>query len=197
MIVCDCEMSGTDPILHSLVSIGAVDFLEPSRQFYAECRIWDGARIMDEGLAVNGFSKQQISDPTKKPDWEITKEFFDWALAGKNHTIGGQNVSCDIEFLRESARRAHINFPLAFRLFDLHSMCYLHMVERGVVPPVEKGRSDLGSDEIMAYVGIPTEPHPHNALNGALYEAEAFSRLLHHKNLLPQFAQYPIAWKKS
>jgi hypothetical protein len=68
------------------------------------------------------------------------------------------------------------------------------MIERGITPPVEKGRSDLGLEEITTYVGIPTEPHPHLALNGALYEAEAFSRLLHHKNLLPQFSQYPIPW---
>jgi hypothetical protein len=67
MIVCDCEFSGTDPILHSLVSIGAVDFLDPSRQFYAECRIWEGAHVMDEALEVNGFPIRQRKPMEKLP----------------------------------------------------------------------------------------------------------------------------------
>lgn len=150
---------------------------------------------MDGALEVNGFTEKEITDPLKKTEAELVEEFFKWALESENHTIAGQNPSTDVDFLRTAAHRAHINFPLAYRSLDLHSMCYLHITERGVTPPVEKGRSALNSDTIMKYVGIPVEPHPHNALNGALYEAEAFSRLLYSKNLLPEFAKYPIPWK--
>ncbi len=57
---------------------------------------------------------------------------------------------------------------------------------------MKDGKSLLDSDAVMTYVGIPTEPKPHIALNGALWEAEAISRLLYQKNLLSQFEQYPI-----
>ena len=46
----------------------------------------------------------------------------------------------------------------------------------------------------MEYVGIPVEPHPHNALNGAKQSTEAISRLLYDKKLLPEFDKYPIPW---
>ena len=46
------EFSGLDPRKHSIVSIGAVDFENPSRQFYKECRIWHGAEIVPESLAT-------------------------------------------------------------------------------------------------------------------------------------------------
>lgn len=195
MIILDVEATGTHPYKHSLLSIGAVDFNNPERRFYAECRMWAGAHVMDEALEVNGFDKESLTDPAKKSEGEIVKEFFKWLFESKVHTIAGQNPSFDIDFLKAATERNHLDFPLAHRSLDLHSVVYLHMVEHGIVPPVEKGRSALNSDSIMAYVGIPVEPHPHNALNGALYEAEAFSRILYGKNLLSKFAQYPISWK--
>jgi len=39
MIVADIEATGLDPRKHSILSIGAVDFEHPERQFYGECRI--------------------------------------------------------------------------------------------------------------------------------------------------------------
>ena len=195
MIITDCEMSGLEANVHSIVSIGAVDFEEPSRRFYEECRIFYGAHVMDEALAINGFTEKEINDPLKQTEGGLVERFFKWALESKNHTIAGQNPSTDVDFLRTAAHRAHVNFPLAYRSLDLHSMCFLHMTEKGITPPTEKGRSALNSDTIMKYVGIPDEPRPHNALNGALYEAEAFSRLLYNKNLLPEFAKHPIPWK--
>ena len=65
MIIVDVESSGVDPVKHSLLSIGAIDFLNPKNQFYGECRVWDGAHIMDEALAVNGFTKEQITNKKK------------------------------------------------------------------------------------------------------------------------------------
>jgi hypothetical protein len=46
----------------------------------------------------------------------------------------------------------------------------------------------------MEYVGIPVEPHPHVGINGAVWEAEAFSRLFYDKPLFEQFKEYPVPW---
>lgn len=193
MIVVDIEASGTDPYKHSIVSIGALYFTDPAKQFYAECKIWDGAHVMDEALAVNGFTKEQIIDPSKKTEGDITAEFFEWMKDSPDHTTAGQNPSFDRDFLRLAAERAHhTNYPLAYRTIDVHSVCYLHMIERGITPPLKNKRSDLNSGKIMAYVGIPEEPKPHNALMGAKVAAEALSRLLYNKKLLPEFEQFEI-----
>jgi hypothetical protein len=65
-------------------------------------------------------------------------------------------------------------------------------LKQGIEPPLEKQRSALNSDRVMKYVGIPPEPKPHNALNGAKWEAEAFMRLFYDKNLFPEFKEYPV-----
>ncbi|MBP9842806.1 MAG: hypothetical protein KBC62_02260, partial [Candidatus Pacebacteria bacterium] len=66
MLILDIEASGTDYEKHSIVSIGALDLQNPGNRFYGECRIWDGAHVMEDALKVNGFTEAQISDPTKE-----------------------------------------------------------------------------------------------------------------------------------
>lgn len=76
MIVIDVEASGVSPEKNSLVSLGAVDFANPQNRFYEECRIWDGAHIEKGALEVNGFTREQITDPKKKTDREVVTDFW-------------------------------------------------------------------------------------------------------------------------
>jgi len=194
MIVIDVEATGVDEIKHSILSIGALDFDNPENQFYEECRAFDGAHVMDEALVINGFAQEQVFDKSKQTDADLVRHFIEWTKTVKEHTFAGQNPSFDRDFIHRAADRYHLEWPFAFRSIDQHSVCYTHMVKRGIVPPVSHGRSDLNSDKIMQYVGIPAEPHPHNALNGAKVAAEALSRLLYDKKFLPEFKNNSIPW---
>jgi nucleotide-binding universal stress UspA family protein len=51
MLVIDVESTGLDPQRHALVSIGALDFLNPDDHFYRECRMWQGAAF-DRALLI-------------------------------------------------------------------------------------------------------------------------------------------------
>lgn len=53
MIIVDVEASGTEHDKHSIVSIGAIDFDNPSNRFYQECRMW-------EAEDVRGTSSQLV-----------------------------------------------------------------------------------------------------------------------------------------
>jgi DNA polymerase III epsilon subunit-like protein len=196
MIVVDVEASGTEYHKHSIVSVGALDFDNPTNQFYDECRIWDGAHIMPEALEVNGFTKDEITDETKKPEGELIRAFIAWGNDVPEHTLAGQNVSFDRDFLKAAAGRVHIDWPYAYRTLDTHTLCYMHMIKRGLNIPTVNRRSALDLDAVLNYVGIPAEPSPHNALTGALSHAEVISRLLYDKKMLPEFAQFDIPWKK-
>lgn len=196
MIIVDVEASGTDQNKDSLLSIGAFDFDNPENKFYGECKIWLGAHINDDALTVNGFTKEQAIDESKQSDIELVRAFIEWSKTCHEHTFAGQNPSFDRDFIHSSALRGHLDWPFAFRTIDQHSLCFMHMTKRGVTPPVSNNRTDLNSDKIMEYVGIPTEPHPHNALNGAKVAGEAISRLLYDKKLLPEFDKYPLPWLK-
>jgi len=196
MIAVDVEASGTEYHKHSIVSIGALDFDNPDNQFYDECRIWEGAHIMDGALKVNGFTEEEITDPSKKSEQEVIAAFLAWSEDIADRTLAGQNVSFDRDFLKAAAGRAGLNLDLAYRTIDTHSLCWMHMVKRGLEPPVdtENRRSALDLDAVLNYVGIPVEPTPHNALTGALSHAEVISRLLYGKKLLPEFRDYDMPW---
>lgn len=196
MLVIDIEASGVDARKHSIVSVGAVDFEHPERRFYGECRVWDGAHIMEDALAVNGFTEAQITDSNKMSEAELVRQFLEWSQYLSDRTLTGQNVSFDRDMLRAAADRADLSWDLAHRTLDTHTMCFMHMVTRGLPPPIDAQhrRSSLNLDAVLNYCGIPDEPEPHNALTGALCHAEVASRLLYGKALLPEFSHYPIPW---
>lgn len=198
MIVLDVEASGVNYEKHSIVSVGAIDFSNPKRQMYEECRIWDGAHIDDEALAVCGFSREEVTDPNKQPEADLVHKFVAFAQEAKDRTLAGQNVSFDRDSLKAAAGRAgHTDWPFAYRTIDTHTLAWMHMVKRGLTPPVDPvhKRSALNLDAVLNYCGIPEEPTPHNALTGAKSHAEVISRLLYDKKLLPEFEQYEIPWQ--
>jgi len=198
MLIVDVEASGTDYKKHSIVSVGALDFANPQNRFYEECRIWDGAHIMDEALLVNGFTKKQITDAKKPSESDLSHSFLHWSESVPERTLAAQNVSFDRDFLKAAAERAgHTNWPFSYRTIDIHSIAYMHMIERGLQPPVDpvKKHSALDLDQVLLYCGIPMEPAPHNALTGALSHAEVVSRLLYGRKLLPEFTEFEIPWK--
>ena len=196
MIVIDIEASGVDYGKSSIVSLGALELERPERRIYEECRVWDGAHINEDALAVNGFTREQLTDPKKQSEADLVHKFKAWALEADDRTFAGQNVSFDRDFLKYAAERAgHTDWPFAHRTIDTHTLCYMHMVKRGVTPPHENNRSALNLDAVLVYCGIPAEPEPHNALTGALCHAEVISRLLYDKKLLPEFEQFAIPWQ--
>lgn len=196
MIVLDIEASGTDYQKHSIVSIGALDFENPNNQFYDECRVWAGAHIDEGALEVNGFTEEELNDPSKKTEAEVVAAFIGWTRELSDITILGQNPSFDRDFLRAACIRAGFDFPFPHRTVDTHTLAYMHMVKRGMRPPFDslKRRSALNLDAVLNYTGIPEEPSPHNALTGAMSHAEVASRLLYDRGLLPEFEVYPVPW---
>ena len=197
MLVIDVEASGTEAHKHSIVSVGALDLANPTNRFYEECSVWDGAHIMDEALAVNGFTKEQITDPKKQSEADLVHAFMHWSESLEERTFAGQNVSFDRDFIKYAAQRVgHTDWPFAFRTIDTHTLAYMHMIQKGIQPPVVHKRSALDLDAVLNYCGIPEEPYPHNALTGALSHAEVISRLLYCRKLLPEFNQFEIPWRK-
>lgn len=196
MLVLDTESSGLRADLHSILSIGAIDFRNPDNRFYGECRIWDGAEIMDDALAVNGFTYEQAIDATKQTETELVAAFLDWSETLPERTLVAQNVAFDRIMLETAARRGGLNWNLAHRTVDIHTLAWMHMTKANGVPPVDEThrRSSLNSKTVLNYCGLPKEPDPHNALTGALWHAEVTSRLLYDKKLLPEFEQFDIPW---
>lgn len=196
MLVLDVEASGTEYTKHSIVSLGALDFDSPKSRFYEECQIWEGAHIMPEALAVNGYTEEEITDKAKQTEGELVRTFLEWSQHINDRTLAGQNVSFDRDFVKAAALREGLSWDLAYRTIDTHTLCWMHIVKSGKKPPIDPQhrRSALDLDAVLNYCGIPKEPEPHNALTGALSHAEVVSRLLYDRKLLPEFESYDIPW---
>ena len=192
MIVVDVETTGTNPKIHSIVSVGAVDFAQPDRQFYRECRIFDGAQVEAAALAVNGFTLEQVTDANKQSLEQTIAEFIAWCSPVANRTLAGHNTAFDHDFLQSSAERYNLAYRFGYRVLDLHSFCWMHMARCGQTQLTRNGLSSLGSDAILRYTGLPEEPKPHNGLVGAKMEAEAFCRLAYGRPLLDEFKIHPL-----
>jgi DNA polymerase-3 subunit epsilon len=197
MIILDVEASGLNPEKHSILSIGALEFERPDNRFYGECRVWDNAHIQDEALKVNGFSREDATNSAKQPESELVIAFLEWTTMIEDRTLVGQNPAVlDRPIIEAAAHRAGREVRLAHRTIDTHSVAYTHYVLHGKNIPFDrqKNHSALDLDTILRYVGLPPEPRPHNALTGALLEAEALSRLFYNKALLEEYQQYRIPW---
>lgn len=192
MIVVDGEFSGLDPNTHAILSLGAIDMNDPSREFYGECQLPDWATTDPIAMQINGFSDEEIHDETKKTLGELAQEFIAWADAAQDRTLAGQNVWNDWAMLNAAFQRNEIDWDLGHRILDLHSVVYAHMMANNKEIPVANNMSAVNSHYICEYVGLPNEVDPHNALTGAKWEAEAFSRLFYGKNLLEEFVKYPV-----
>jgi hypothetical protein len=194
MIVYDVETTGLNPEKHSLTSIGAVNFDNPSDRFYMECRIWDGADVSPEALKVNGLTEAQLHDPTKVTEEEMLSSFLYWIADKPDVILAGQNVHFDRNMTNAALNRYsyHKGFQFSQRIFDQHTLVMYMLMTSNFPVPLYKFSSGLNSDVIMRYVGLPPEPKPHIAINGAVWEYEALYRLIYLKPSLPQFEQYPL-----
>ncbi|MDB5265156.1 MAG: polymerase 3-5 exonuclease subunit [Parcubacteria group bacterium] len=196
MIVLDVESTGLVAERHSILSLGALDLDDPTNQFYDECRVWDGAEIEDEALAINGFSREEATDSSRKSEADLIQAFVAWATdRPQEHTLSAQNPSMDLEFVQAACKRAGIECPFAKRTIDIHTVVWLHMRMNGVEPPTNKKRSAINLDYALKYVGLPEEPKPHNALTGAYSHAEVLSRIAYNQKLLPDYESYDIPWE--
>lgn len=192
MVIVDIETTGLDPAKHSILSIGAVDFLDPTNRFYGECRMADGSECTSEALAINGFSLEQITDSKKQSVAQLVTNFFTWLDPIKNKTFAGQNVWFDRDFIAAACRQHNLPHKIDKRLVDLHAVCYAKFVETGQAIPLREGYSGLTTDTILSFVGLDKRPGTHNALDDALLEAESFSRLIRGKALLSQYHSFPL-----
>jgi DNA polymerase III epsilon subunit-like protein len=132
---------------------------------------------------------REASKPSEK---ELVASFITWTQSIGDITFAGENPSFDRDFLRSACFRYKFDWPFAYRTIDLHSIGYAHLMGAGKDIPTKNRHTDLGLDKILAMLGLPTNPLPHNALRDAVLEAESYSRLVSGQSLIPEFAVYPV-----
>lgn len=181
MIVVDVETGGLNPTLNPLLSIGAVDYDNPMNRFYGMCHPRSRFLIEESALEINGLKKEDLlKHPTSTK--ELLESFFAWvnSTSREYKMLAGENPSFDRDFIDINARLSGLVSPFGHRTVDLHTLAYTKLYAK------------INADGIYKRLGMPEEPRPHHAMNGALWEAEAFSRILQQKSIIEQFSDIPI-----
>jgi DNA polymerase III epsilon subunit-like protein len=181
ILVVDVETTGLQAREHSLLEIAAVwltgggGAASVGEVFHRECRIWPGAAIDPEALRINGASYERCRDPKLPSEGEVVLEFLQW-VGDEPVLLAGLNPSLDRAFIRSAywRRTGRTLETFSFRNLDLHSLVVSYALARGEPVP-SRG---FQTDEIYAVLGLPAEPKPHIAINGARKEAEALRMLL-------------------
>lgn len=193
MIVVDVETTGVVPGKSGIVSVGAIEFEHPHNQFYIECRVGPKTLVDPYALKVNGFNEEQIRDPAKPSQTQAMRQFADWTKPIADKTLAGHNTAFDIRMLRAAFQVARLELTLFYSAIDMHNLVYAQMKRTDYPIPINRfGAFSAKADHVYPYVGLPSEPQPHNGLTGAKMEAEAMCRLLHGRSLLPEFTEYPL-----
>lgn len=200
MIVLDTETTGMDPDVHALISVGAVELKvqqgkveSVDNEFYGECRVWEGAHIMEEALEVNNFTREDIEDESKQSLEILMQALMEWVGKCEEQTVAGIHVGYfDLRFLEASCKRVGVNFPLAKRTIDLHTIVYSDLQRRGEEVPLKNNHSGIDSRFIYDYVGLEGIEVPHNAMQDAKLEAESLARLWGGKGLYEEYNDYVV-----
>jgi len=191
MLVIDIETTGVDYNRHSAISIGALEFENPSNAFYIEFKPWLGAEIDPEALDINGLNINNIVLTHN----DGLSRFNEWVLELKERTPVGQNIGqFDMRFLFTSYNKAGFHWPFGHRVIDLHSIIYYENLKLRRKTPIDDSTrcSALSSKKIFEFAGLPPEPKPHNSLTGAKMVAEVMSRIIYGNILFEEFKKYGI-----
>jgi DNA polymerase III epsilon subunit-like protein len=206
MIIFDIETSGLDFLENGIVSIGALCFDSPERQFYGECRIDNDDLFTEEALKINGFSKEEISDKIKQTQGELISKFFQWVDEQEIKILAGHNVGFfDLNFLKTKAKKYSIDIKTRYRSFDLCSIAqliYFQINKKFLLDDYKENAMSLS--EVLKFCGIEDERVEikngevikqgkfHNALEDCKLEAECFSRLIHGKSLFFEYNKFKM-----
>lgn len=188
MIVVDVETTGLDAKRNAIISIGALDFSNPENQFYGECGVDKGVEIDPVALKINGFRMEDLLN-NRKVLKELAIEFIGWSLSVSDKVLGGYYTHFDQSFLLETVKKYKLGWPFSIHVIDIQGLFYAEMLKNGLL---HNHTNQYTLDHILRFVGLPPEPQPHNALTGAKVTAEAISRLVLGKGLLPEFEKYPV-----
>jgi len=199
MIALDIESSGVDMARCGIWQIGAIEIGNPKNQFIQEARIDDEDEIYDSPSAkktvfeVTGKDEKYFRDKKKQSQKQLLKNFFAWCSKIRPDTLVSHHPQFDFAFIELKAIKYGLEMPFSYRAFDLHTIAQLKYFEKNGNFLLEDGKSKMGLSRMFEMCGMKDERGTsHNALQDAKLAAECFSRLVYGKNLLSEFAKFPV-----
>ena len=173
----DTETGGIDPAINSLLSLACVVWEEGEIKASREMLINDGVlNVTEKALEINGIDLDEHKKKAVTPA-KAVQEFDSFLQAhftsDEKITLGGHNITFDVNFLNTFLTKNGYNFQRRFshRTVDTSSILfYLYLT--GKIK-----RKIVSSQDAFEYFGITVEGR-HTALGDVIATAELFSKLI-------------------
>jgi DNA polymerase III epsilon subunit-like protein len=182
LLVLDTETSGTDPQVHSLLTIGALVWDDGTFGDEIELRVVEREMVIDaEAMAINRIN----IDLHRRGGIEPRLAATELSSFVRRHFFGphgpdpavlcGHNIAFDIGFLKRLFNLAEIRYDLYFshRALDTASVLRFLALARRIPPDL------VSSSKAFAHFGIQfSHDTRHTALGDARATAELLNRLI-------------------
>lgn len=168
LVVIDLETSGLNPVEHGILEIGAVK-LATGEEFECRCRLGEEFKYDPRVYPVNHIGESEARDERFMSETAAVSELLMWLGSGPKWMQGGSYPQFDLGFLHQVALESALILPMGRQLLDLATVAVTYCIATGTQIP-----KSLSADSIYRMLGLPEEPRPHRALQGARAEAHAF-----------------------
>jgi len=155
----DLEMTGLDPLKHEIIEFGLVvadeELLEILARYDQKVKPEHIETAQKEALGVAGYKEEDWKDAILLKD-ALAK----YSELAEGALFAAWNTPFDWTFLSEAYRKTEMKNPFDYHTLDVFSIAH------------EKLRADTSVEtfrlsRLCEHFGIPREPMPHRAINGA------------------------------
>jgi DNA polymerase-3 subunit epsilon len=168
----DLETSGDIPSVHEILEIGLVVFDQKTFEVVDTLNIKVLPEHIDTAvpvaLAHNGYKEENWRQAVS-----LASAMAQYAERTKDAIFCAYNVSFDWGFVNEAFRKTGIDNPMGTRenhdRLDVLTLAW----QKGL-----KNSPSFSLKAACAMFGVPPEPEPHSALNGAMTAFEVFKKVI-------------------
>lgn len=167
--ITDVETTGIDPKIHEIIEIGLLVIDQQSHQVIDTLDVKIKAEHIEtashEALSINGY---------KELDWQGAITLGEAMRLYGEKTRGAifcaHDVTFDWSFINEAFSQTGVANQMDYHRLDLLTMAWTTLANQGV--------RFFNLNKLASYLGIPEEPTPHRAINGARTAHEVFKKLV-------------------
>lgn len=167
--ITDLETTGLDERHHEIIEIGLIlahqQNLEILQVFETKVRPEHIETASPRALEINGYDPELW----KEAPW-LLWAMAQYAIKTQNAMFAAHNVTHDWAFIREGFRKTGVNNLMDYHRIDLFSIAWEKLTR-------STDLKEFKLKQLCRHFGIPEEPEPHRAINGARCAYEVFKRL--------------------
>jgi len=165
----DFEMTGLSPMKHEIIEIGLIVADTESLEEISRLDI----KVKPQTIETADAYALKFTGYNEK-DWEhaytLKEALVKYSMEVEGALFAAWNTPYDWSFLVEAFAKAGLENPLDYHTLDVFTVAYEKISKQAHMPVPHLSK-------VCEYLGIPKEPIPHRAINGAEGAWQVYKKL--------------------